>query len=284
MKLLLPILLLLGVLCGSAIAQPASRDGVLKTESGEFYGPSTLEWTAKVSETKSVYRGTEGKVLRVLIVDLPGKSDLKGPGAQSLFKAEVGPELGVDIAQLEMLESLVAPYPWPNSVELRMKLPPDKRLSTAYIGSASGRTIILCTFGSGSVELANSMAFSFKERFQLKREWQAKNNHAKAIVGPLATGATFFFLLAIIGPVGITLFFNRRHHGKHNPFLIGMYGLAASFGAALLFGYILLDRFSGTQTSDYFEVFGNISGRAIFLAVLTGYASKKWREKHDALS
>lgn len=280
MRALLLVLLLLGPLWGEGAAQPASTNGVLKTESGDFFGPDTLEWTAKTSEAKSVYRGTEGKSLRVMVVDLHRPSDLQGAGAQNLFKTEAAPEFGVDPAELEMVESLKAPYPWPNSVELRMKIPPDKTPATIYVASASGRTLILCAVGNGSAELANSMAFSFKERFQLKREWQAKNHHSEAIVGPLATGATFFFILVVIGPAGITLFFNRRHYGKHNPFHVGLYLLIPAFLAVLVFGYTLLARFSGTETADYFDAFGSISGRAVFVALLTGYASKKWREKH----
>lgn len=264
-----------------ACAQPVSTpDGVLKTESGDIYGPQSLLWTGGTTQNKSVYVGNAGEKRRVLILDLSKPSDLKGPGALNLFKSEIGEELRLDLTQMELVESLSAPYPWPDSAELRVKLPPDREAATAYIGSGSGRTLIICVFGEDSSRLASSMAFSFKEKFQLKRDWQAKTTHSDAVVGPLATGATFLFLFSILAPAGITLIFNRRQFSKRDPFLHGLIGLGIGVVTVVPFGFIILSRFAATQTSDYFDVFGGIVGRAVFLALVTGYASKKWREKY----
>lgn len=273
------ILVLLSLaLAFPALAEPLSTpSGVLKIPSGEIYGPSDLHWTQDKTPQRASYRATRHGELRAVVVDLPRETELKDAGALELLKTELGHELGLDLTSLELRKSLLAPYPWPDSVELRLLLPPKKEKACAYLASGSGHTIMVCAIGPDADNQANVMSASFKESFDLKRNYLAQTGHSKAIAGPLVTGATFFMILSLLAPIGVTIFSNRRHSKKHKPVRSGLIGLGVGLVLALTFAYILLERFSGIQAFDFARVFASIVGRGLFLGIITAYFGKRWK-------
>jgi hypothetical protein len=256
-----------------------SADGRLTLPSGELYVPKSLEWTEITLEDGFVLLGKEAKSqekAKLVVASLDAERTIDNTAALETFKKTVGKTLEIENNQLEMLDAVSAPYPWPDSLELRLRLKPTADVTSVYVGSGSGRTLLICVFGAGSEALANSTAASFKENMAQKRKFGARQGRSAHIQSMLGTGSTFLMLFSMLLPLGLTFFTNRRRGEKTNPYLRAQIGLAVGLVLSIAFDYIVLSRFSWAGARDYGEAVGSALAGGIFLLVVSGYFSRRW--------
>lgn len=249
---------------------------------GELYVPTDLQWSKHESEGQVVYSGTRDASIAVIVCDLARATEFEGDSAIQLIQEQLAAPLNLDLASVEQTDSLSAPYPWPESVELRLLLPPDKKRATAYLASKSGHTLIICTLGEDSPAQANVIAASFKPNLTVQRKSEVREGSSARIQSMLGTAATLLLIFAAAVPIGITLFVNRRKKLRHDPFRNALIGIGVGSVLAAGFDYTVLSRFSWASVGDHGEAFGGVLARAIFLGILALYFSRRWQQNLDA--
>lgn len=249
------------------------ENGKVSLDFGELYVPKDLNWEQK-SEKLQVGVGTGENPLRVAIAHLKGTTEVENATAVKLYEEHLrGPlELGSE-GSTELEEALLAPYPWPGSLELRVR---EEQPTAVYVASGSNRTLLIGVTGPNAYQTANRIAASFKENLETRRSEQAQQGGASGILSHLSTGSTFILLLGFFVPMGVTLFVNRRNKTSKNPYKRALQGLCAGLVLALLFNFVFLSRFSWAGSVQQAQALGSTLARFALLFVIGVYLSSRW--------
>lgn len=258
-----------------------AHNGQLVLPAGTLYVPNGLEWSQTESSNGLLFLGARDKEPVLLVSYSNANQELLGGKALEFFKEEATEVLKLESASLTQLDARTAPYPWPETQELRLKAPPIEFPLTVYVGSGSGKTLVICALGREAESTANRVAASFKENFEAKRQSQARQGSSDRIHGMLGTGTIFFLLFASLLPIGLAFFVNRRRKERNNPYHYAFYGLAAGVVLSLIFNMVILSRFSWSEFSDYLQILGGTLMRGLFVAVILTFFSKRWNPNVD---
>jgi hypothetical protein len=275
MALLLFLLLPLGPV-GAEAGDVEVEDGKLQFSFGTMYVPPNLNWAATESDGGRIYVGRSPEI-RVVVGAWNRSSEVDNSVGISLLQNELVVHLE-NAPNLKLQQTLVSPYPWPESVELRFGR------TCAYFGSEADKTLAIVVQGENAEQIANAVTGSFKESISVRRQGQRKNGSTR-IHSMLGTAATLLLVAGFLFPAGIGLYVNRRKKEiVHNPYVLGFWGMGVSLVMSLLFSWMMLSRFSWTSFGDYGVNLGDNLARFVFLFLVTFYFSRRWRENREAES
>lgn len=272
-------MLLLALLSPTLAQSPVlsqAKDGQLTLPVGELYVPSNLNWKEERAEDLLVLRGEDkSSDLSLCVVVLKKTTVVDTPHAVELVEKHVLPAN----QKLKLKEAVSAPYPWPDSLELRLD---NETPHSIYVASASGHTLVISGRGQSGPESANRAAANFKENFALNRESQARGSTAKKIQSMLATSATFLLVTFALFPVAILLFMNRKDGTKRNPFEYGQKAIASGVVLVLIFDCVVLSRFSWVSIGDYVQAIGGGLLRGLLVLVAITFLQRRWESRHES--
>ena len=274
-----PILLSLVLLlfCARAWAQGPEivqeERGQLSLPFGAIYVPPDLVWQKSQVEDGLLLVG-KGRDLTVAVVALEVPHKIDTSVAVALVDKYLDTTLPKIQDKLQLQEVLGAAYPWSDSLELRLQREPP---ISVFVGSGSGKTLVVTALGDSGPEVANGISGSFKENFSVRRESTVRGS-AEGILSMLGTASTMLLLLALFLPMGIVVFGNRRLGERKNPYRMGIVGLTAGLVLCFLLDYMVLSNFSWAGFGDYASAMGGGVARYIFLMILTVYFYRRWKE------
>ena len=270
-----PLFLLFLLLLSPVWADSSSyheERGRLTFPFGTIFVPDGLQWDESELKDGRVYVGRSAQT--VLVV-----------GAWER-RLEISPTEGMKLLQNDLLlflengaslkleEAKTAPFPWPDSLEMKL----DR--GSALVGSEGENTMMIVVQGPSSEKTAVAVAASFKEDLSVRRQ-NRRVAGASSIHSLLGTAATLALLVGLLVPALICLFGNRRKGTAHNPFLYGGRGLVVSLVFSLLFSWFMLSRFSWVGFADYGRSLADNLVRFAFLLVVTIYFSKRWEKNRE---
>lgn len=238
-----------------------------------MYVPPDLLWQKDQVENGHLLVG-KGPDLTVAVVALEVPHKVDTSVAVTLIDKYLDTTLPKIEKQLQLQDVLGAPYPWSDSLELRLKRNPPVSI---YFGSGSGKTLIVTALGATGPDVANAIAGSFKENFSVRRESTVRGS-AEGILSMLGTASTMMLLVALFLPMGVVVFGNRRLGERKNPFRMGIIGLTAGLVLCFIFDYMVLSNLSWAGFGDYASALGGGVARYAFLMILTVYFYRRWKE------
>jgi len=278
------LLLLVAPSWADNLSLSKADQGQLSLPSGELYVPHGLVWSEVPLSGGVLLKGLAQKTSKtptLVIASLDAVSEASNSEALKLFR-EASSQVGLsEWNDCEQLASATAPYPWADSLELTLTVKPSNTLCTVYVGSGSGRTLLIAAFGPESAELANSVAASFKENLNVKRQTEVRQGKSARIQSMLGTSSTFLIAFGLLFPLGLVLYTNRRRQEQRNPYKTARWGILAGVLLSILFDGIVLSRFSWTGPLDYGEAIGGVMARGIFTVVVVSYFSRRWTKDID---
>jgi hypothetical protein len=273
------LLLFLLLPLGPATAESGGvevKEGKLQFSFGTLYVPQELAWTAPKCEDGHIYVGRSPE-LRIVVGAWKRSSEVDNSVGMSLLQNDLVVHLE-NAPSLRLRETLVSPYPWPDSVELRF----DR--TCAYLGSDAEKTLLIAVQGDNAEQVANAVTASFKESISVSRQGQQKSG-ATRIHSMLGTAATLLLLAGFFLPAGLAHIVNRRKKEVlHNPYVYGFWGMTSCLVLSLLFSWMILSRFSWTGIGNYGEALGDNLARFTFLFLIGFYFSKRWQDRRDSES
>lgn len=250
-------------------------EGKLEFSYGTLYVPQGLIWSRDKTDGGVVYLG-RSPTQRLLVAAWDRQSEVDNTTAMQVLQKDLVVHLE-NAPNLKLLETLMAPYPWPGSVELRLNQ------GCAYFGSDAGKTLMIAVQGEKAEETANAVTASFKESISVRRQGQEESGAAR-IHSMLGTSTTFLLLAGFLLPAGLAVFVNRRKKEDYNPFIWGIWGLGSTLVISLLFSWMILSRFSWAGLPDYGMAVGDSLARFAFLFLVTFYFSRRWQQNRDISS
>ncbi|MFA7479329.1 MAG: hypothetical protein WC314_02415 [Vulcanimicrobiota bacterium] len=264
---LLFFMLLPGLPARADSGEILEKDGKLEFSFGVIYVPQDLSWTRDKTEEAQIYVGRSA-TQRVVIAIWRKGVVVDNPTAMSLLQKDLVVHLE-NAPSLQLKETLVAPYPWAGSLELRLGG------TCAYLGSEAEKALMVVVQGENPEATANAITGSFKESVSVRRQGQEKSGAAR-ILSMLGTATTFMLLGGLILGGGVALFINRRRRVSNNPFTWAVWGLSGTLVIAILFNWTILSRFSWAGFGDYGRVLGDGLARYVFLLLIVLYCSRRW--------
>ena len=269
---LLLMILLLTIAAWADSPEVTENEGKLEFSYGTLYVPQGLTWSRDKTDDGVVYLGRSPNQ-RIIVAAWDRNSEVSNTTAMEVLQKDLVVHLE-NAPNLKLIETLVAPYPWPGSVELRL----DK--GCAYFGSDAGKTLMIAVQGEKAEETANAVSASFKESISVRRRGQEESGAAR-IHSMLGTATTFLLLAGLLLPAGLAAFVNRRKKEDYNPFTWGLWGLGSPLVVSFLFSWMMLSRFSWAGFADYGMAFGDSLARFVFLFLVTFYLSRRWQQNRD---
>lgn len=268
--LLLSLMLSVGSISADTGVQ--EKEGKLDFLFGTLYVPQDLIWDITETEDGKLFVG-RAENLRLVVGAWQRSTEVSNTSGMKLLQEELVVHLE-NAPNLRLQETLLSPYPWPESLELRLN---D---TCAYLGSEAEKTLLIVVQGKNAEQLANRISASFKESVSVRRRGQEKSG-AGRIRSMLGTSTTLLLLAGFILPAGLSLYANRRKKTAHNPFIFGLWGLGGGAILSLLFSWMMLSRFSWTRFADYGATLGDCLARFLFLFIVCYYFSRRWRENRE---
>ena len=248
--------------------------GQLSLPFGVVYVPPDLIWQKDQVEDGLLLVG-KGPDLTIAVVALEVPHNLDTSVAVTLIEKYLDTTLPKIENQLQLQDVLGAPYPWSDSLEVRLKRDPP---ISVYLGSGSGKTLIVTAMGSTGPDVANAIAGSFKENFSVRRESAARGGSAEGILSMLGTASTMLLLVALFLPMAVVVFSNRRLGERKNPYRMGLIGLSVGLLLCFIFDYTVLSKFSWAGFGAYASAMGGGVARFAFLLILVIYFYRRWKE------
>lgn len=259
----------------AATAQPYLTEdgGRVDLASGTLYVPRDLEWSEREVQNGTILHG-KGSATDLYLVTLEGGTEVNLETASALIQEHLQDVLGADHSVIK--ESLPVAYPWPDSLEIRFA---D---SSVYVGSGSDKTLLITATGKDGPTLANSVAGSFKESYQSRRDSQIKGGAADKILSLIGVSTT----LILLGTAGLfaalALLGKRKGRATVEPMLAGLVGLGIGLALSVAFILASLPRFTWAAKANYATLISGVTGKFVFLLLIGGYLWKRQSDKTKA--
>ena len=252
------------------------KDGKLLFSFGTMYVPPGLNWAATETDDGKVYVGRSAD-LRIVVGTWNQSREVDNVVGMSLLQDDLVVHLE-NAPNLKLKKTLISPYPWPESVEMRF----DR--TCVYLGSDAEKTLLVAVQGQNAEQVANAVTGSFKESIPARRHGQRKSG-ASRIHSMLGTAATLLLLAGFLVPAILGVYVNRRKNATvYNPYFLGFCGLGVSLVGSLLFSWMMLSRFSWAGVGHYGAALGDNLAKFVFLFLLAFYFSRRWRENRESES
>lgn len=248
-------------------------NGRLELPFGAVYVPEGLEWTRRSVSEGELFEGRSAQV-KVAVVALGRATTVGNDTLVELSESYLREYLPNQKIRLQSTQS--APYPWSGSLEARIESPTPQSI---FLGSGSQKSLLVTASGPQAPSIANSIAGSYKENFDVKRDSTTSTLVSPQLRSMMGAASTFMLFVGFFVPVAFVLISNRRGSESRNPFEFGIKGLVVGLLCTLSFDFMVLGRLSWTDWSDYAVALLGALARFGLLLGFALYFSRRWQKQ-----